>query len=159
VLVGAAGVAAVIAVLLIATSGGSSNPKSTSAPRTTNVPAPHKPKPVAAPFSPASVTVAVLNGTSTNQLAHTIGAKLVALGYKEGALATGANQSQATTIVSYFPGAKDRTGALHVAAALNLNPSSVKPIDTSTQQVACPSTSPCTANVVVTVGADLAANS
>ena len=102
------------------------------------------------------MTVAVLNGTSTNQLAHTIGAKLVALGYKEGTLATAANQSQPTTIVAYFPGAKDRADALHVAASLKLNPSSVQPIDTPTQQVACPSTTPCTANVVVTVGADLA---
>jgi LytR cell envelope-related transcriptional attenuator len=156
ILVGAVGIAAVIAVLLIATSGGTTNPRSTSAPRTTNVPTPHKSRPAAAPFSPASVTVAVLNGTSTNQLAHTIGAKLVALGYKEGNLATAANQSQPTTIVAFFPGAKDRADALHVAASLKLNPSSVRPIDAPTQQVACPSTTPCTANVVVTVGADLA---
>ena len=156
ILIGALGVAAVIAVLLIATSGGTNSPRSIIAPRTTNVPVPHKPRPAPAPFSPASVTVAVLNGTNTNQLAHTIGAKLMALGYKEGNLATAPNQSQATTIVSYFPGAKNRAGALHVAASLKLNPSSVQPIDTPTQQVACPSTTPCTANVVVTVGADLA---
>jgi hypothetical protein len=43
-----------------------------------------------------------------------------------------------------------------VATALNLGPSSVQPIDQSTQQVACPPPAPCTANVVVTVGADLA---
>ncbi len=155
ILIGAVGVAAVIAVLLIATSGGSSNPKTTSAAPTTNVPSPHKPKRAAAPFLPSSVTVAVLNGTNINQLAHTIGAKLAAVGYKEGMLQTAANQSESTTIVSYFPGANDRIDAVHVAAALKLNPSSVQPIDTTTQQVACPSTTPCTANVVVTVGADL----
>ena len=75
---------------------------------------------------------------------------------RKGALATAANQSEPTTIISYFPGAHNRTDALHVAASLKLNPSSVRPIDTSTQQVACQGATPCTANVVVTVGADLA---
>jgi hypothetical protein len=107
-------------------------------------------------FLPSSVTVAVLNGTATNQLAHRVGAKLVADGYKEGAVATASNQTETTTVVAYLPGAKNRTDALHVATSLNLKPASVQQIDQSTQQVACPQPGACTANVVVTVGADLA---
>ena len=154
-LIGALGVIAVIAVLVIATSGGST-PKSgpAAATQTTNLPAPKRSQTPA--FSPASVTVAVLNGTSTNQLAHTVGSKLAAAGYKEGALKTAANQTQAQTVVAYLPGATNRTDALHVATALHLGPSAVQPIDQPTQQVACPPPGACTANVVVTVGADLA---
>lgn len=153
-LIGAVGVAAVIAVLVIATSGGSGSTSSTTSARTTNAPSARRPR-TPAPFTPSAVTVAVLNGTNTNQLAHTVGAKLAALGYKEGALRTAASQTQTSTVVSYFPGARNRTDAVHVATALKLGPASVQPIDQSTQQVACPSTTPCTANVVVTVGADL----
>jgi hypothetical protein len=100
------------------------------------------------------VTVAVLNGTATNELAHRVAAKLSAVGYKQGAVATAANQTQSATVVAYLPGF--RNDALHVATALKLGPASVQPIDSSTQAVACPQPSPCTARVVVTVGADLA---
>ena len=145
-----------IAVLLIATSGGSGTKTSnTNAARTTNAPSAGHSR-AAAAFSPASVTVAVLNGTATNQLAHTVGSKLAAVGYKEGALRTASNQTQTATVVAYLPGAQNRTAALHVAAALKLGSASVQPIDQSTQQVACPPPQACTANVVVTVGADLA---
>jgi hypothetical protein len=102
------------------------------------------------------VTVAVLNGTATNQLAHRVAAKLTTMGYKEGSVATASNQTQTATVVAYLPGAKNRTDAEHVAKSLNLRPASIRPIDQSTQQVACPPPSACTANVVVTVGADLA---
>jgi hypothetical protein len=155
-LIGALGILAVIAVLLIATSGGSGTKTSnTNAARTTNAPSSGHSR-AAAAFSPASVTVAVLNGTATNQLAHTVGSKLAAVGYKEGALRTASNQTQTATVVAYLPGARNRTAALHVAAALKLGSASVQPIDQSTQQVACPPPQACTANVVVTVGADLA---
>jgi hypothetical protein len=58
--------------------------------------------------------------------------------------------------VAYLPGPKNRADALHVATALNLRPTAVQPIDQGTRQVACPAPGACTANVVVTVGADLA---
>lgn len=109
----------------------------------------------AAAFKPSSVTVAVLNGTSINQLAHRVGTKLVGLGYREGALATAANQTETKTTVAYLPGRKNRTGALHVATALGLGRSVVQPVNQSTLQVACPGPSSCTANVVVTVGTNL----
>lgn len=151
-LIGALVAAAAIAALVIATAtGGSTSTRATHSP-TTNAPSPaHHAKPVT--FNPSSVTVAVLNGTATNQLAHTVSAKLAAQGYKPGTLATAANQSQSATVVAYLPGFRD--DALHVATALKLGPASVQPVDSSTQAVACPPPSPCAANVVVTVGADL----
>jgi hypothetical protein len=57
--------------------------------------------------------------------------------------------------VAYFPGTANRNDALHVARTLNLKPSVVQPIDSTTEQVACSGSAVC-ANVVVTVGADLA---
>ena len=96
----------------------------------------------------------MLNGTATNELAHRVAAKLTAQGYKQGNVATAANQTQTATVVAFRPGL--RNDALHVAAALKLGSASVQPIDPNTQSVACPPPSTCTANVVVTVGADLA---
>lgn len=152
-LVGGLLAVAAIVALVVATAGSGSTQSTSSAGRTTNTLASSHPKAV---FNPASVTVAVLNGTATNQLAHRVAARLAAVGYKEGTIATAANQTEPTTVVAYLPGAKDRTDALHVASALKLRSSSVQPIDQSTQQVACPPPGACTANVVVTVGADLA---
>ncbi|HTX33006.1 MAG TPA: LytR C-terminal domain-containing protein [Solirubrobacteraceae bacterium] len=143
-------VAGVVVVLVVLTSTKSTT---SSAPptQTSNAPTSHR----AAAFAPSSVTVAVLNGTATNQLAHRVAAKLATSGYKEGRIATAANQTATTTIVAYLPGSKNRIAARHVATALDLKPTAVQPIDQSSQQVACPPGSPCTANVVVTVGADL----
>ena len=58
-----------------------------------------------------------------------------------------------TTIVAYLPGFKRDAEA--VAATLKLGPSVVQPVDQNTQSVACAGANPCTANVVVTVGANL----
>jgi hypothetical protein len=152
-LIGALIAAGAIAVLVIVTqSGGSSQPRAASS-STTNAPgATHRAGPAA--FSPSSVTVAVLNGTATNELAHRVAAKLSTAGYKQGTVATGPNQTQSATIVAFRPGF--RADALHVATSLKLGPASVQPIDSNTQAVACPPPSPCPANVVVTVGQDLA---
>ena len=153
-LLGALIAIAAIAALVIITQNGSTSGKSRSAASsTTNAPT-TKHNHAAPAFNPASVTVAVLNGTATNQLAHTVSAKLTTDGYKQGNVATAANQTQTATVVAYLPGA--RNDALHVATALKLGPASVQPIDSSTQSVACPPPSACTANVVVTVGQDLA---
>jgi hypothetical protein len=69
-------------------------------------------------------------------------------------VATATDQTHTTTQVAYLPGF--RNVALKVAASLKLSPGSVQPIDPATQAVACPPPAPCTANVVVTVGTDLA---
>jgi hypothetical protein len=150
---GALIVVAAIAALVIVTQSGGSSTNHTHAASTTNAPTTsHHTAP--APFAPASVTVAVLNGTATNELAHRVAAKLTAQGYKQGNVATASNQAQSATVVAFRSGF--RNDALHVATALKLGPASVQPIDPGTQSVACPPPSPCTANVVVTVGADLA---
>lgn len=106
--------------------------------------------------NPATVTVAVLNGTSTNGLAGDVSNKLHGDGYQKGYVGNfTANQTQTSTAVLYMRGYK--RNATSVATALKLRPASVQPIDPSTQQLACPSTSgPCKSSVVVTVGSDLA---
>ena len=156
-------VGVVVGGLLILTSGGSSNKKTaTHNTATSNASAAprHKRKGQAKPaaFNPASVTVAVLNGTATNQLAHRVALKLDAAGYKQGPVTTAADQTHTTTIVAYAPG--HQRDATKVAAALSRGPASVQPIDASTQAVVsaapCPNGTPCTATVVVTAGSDLA---
>ncbi len=101
--------------------------------------------------------MAVLNGTNTNQLAHHVADRLAALGYKEGAIATASNQTLTSTIVGYQPGPANRTAALHIAKTLKLPTRSVAPVDQAARTVACPPPSSCPANVIVTVGANLAA--
>ena len=108
----------------------------------------------AARFRPATVTVAVLNGTQVNNLAHDTGQRLAGYGYREGNLATATNQTQQTTVVAYTHG--HRRDALHVAGSLGLSRSAVAAVDPATLQVACPQPAPCTADVVVTIGQDLA---
>jgi hypothetical protein len=148
-------IAGAIVALVVATANSGSTHSSSGGALTTNSPTASRKK--AAPtFRPASVTVAVLNGTATNQLAHRIAARLAGVGYKKGAIATAANQTETSTIVAYLPGSTNRTDAIHVAGALKLTSSRVQPIDQSTQQVACPPPASCNANVVVTVGQDLA---
>ena len=143
-------IGAAAAVVILTSSNGNSTPASP--------PASNTPKP-AATFDPAHFNVAVLNGTATNQLAHKVGAKLAADGFAEGRLATASNQTVTSTIVAYLPGPGNRQAALHVAKTLHLKPSAVAPIDPDTQAVACPSAGNCPADVVVTVGADLATTS
>ncbi|MGA8333695.1 MAG: LytR C-terminal domain-containing protein, partial [Solirubrobacteraceae bacterium] len=106
--------------------------------------------------NPATVTVAVLNGTSTNGLAGDVSNKLHGDGYQKGYVGNfTANQTQSSTAVLYMRGYK--RDATSVATALKLRPAAVQPIDQSTQQLVCPPTSgPCKSSVVVTVGSDLA---
>jgi len=143
-----------VAGLLIATSGGGSSQAPAGTTPASNAPAANKPPPAAPAFNPASVTVAVLNGTATNNLAHKVGTKLTSGGYKQGALATASDQTRTKTVVAYLPGQRD--AALHVASSLQLGASAVAPVDSSTQAIACPPPNPCGAQVIVTVGSDLA---
>ncbi len=149
------GAAAVVVVLVIVTSNGSGSTTaaSTSAGTpTTNATTAHH---GAAPkrFNPATVTVAVLNGTPVAGLAGRTATRLVADGFKQGPVATAGDQTRQATIVAYMPGHGKDAG--EVAKALKLGSASVQPIDQSTQSIACQGASPCTATVVVTVGADL----
>jgi hypothetical protein len=143
-------VAAVIAVLLIVTSsGGKSNPSGNTT--TSNAPsARHKTKSKA--FDKGAVTVTVLNGTATAGLAAHILSELGNAGFKQGSATNAASATVTTTAVSYLQGQK--AAAQQVAKSLKLPTSSVSPITTSTQSIACPQSS-CNVDVVVTIGQDL----
>jgi hypothetical protein len=106
---------------------------------------------------PRTVTVAVLNGTTTANLAAAVSDKLSTKGFQQGATGNAANQTMATTIVGYLPGAPAaKNDALAVAVALGLKPTAVKPVSTASQSVACSGTpTNCPDQVIVTVGADL----
>jgi hypothetical protein len=145
--------AGVIVLLLVLTGSSSSTHSTSSASRTTNTPG-KKRSTRQSTVAPSSVTVAVLNGTATSGLAHRVALKLSGIGYKEGMVATAADQTRTTTTVAYLAGF--RRDALAVAGALKLSSSTVQPVDQSTQAVACPPPAACPANVVVTVGSDLA---
>jgi hypothetical protein len=144
-------VAAAVVLFAVTSVGGSKHPQ--NAPTSNSPGTGHA---GGAAFKPSAVTVAVLNGTAVNHLAHRVAAKLAARGYKMGTIATAANQTETTTVVAFLTGRDDRTDALHVARALGLKRSALVPIDPSTLQVACPTSSACAANVVVTVGSDMA---
>jgi hypothetical protein len=154
-LIGVLGVVVVVAVLLIVTSsgGGSSTKTSTTTAAQRSKAKTHR-RTRATAVNPALVTVALLNGTTTQKLAHTIGSRLVAVGYKEGATINASDQTQTTTMVGYLPGHLSEARA--VAASLKLGSSSVAPVSQSSQALACPPPAPCTATVIVTVGSDLA---
>jgi hypothetical protein len=148
---GALGVAVIVAVLLIVTSSGGTPSSGTTAPLSNALSTRRASRPggVAAP----SVTVAVLNGTASNGLAHRVAQKLTEAGYKQGMVETAPEQTHTSTIVGYLPGF--RRDAQAVAASLKLSASAIQPIDQNTQAVACPPPASCATNVVVTVGADL----
>ena len=57
--------------------------------------------------------------------------------------------------MAYLPGF--RRDAVSVATTLKVGAGSVQPIQSAAQAVACPPPAACPANVVVTVGSDLAA--
>ena len=145
----------VVVALVATSSGGSSSQSSSTAAQQAKAAATRRAGTRRAAVTPASVTVAVLNGTSIANLAHDVGQRLGAAGFKEGALATAADQTETATVVGYLPGHKP--AALLVAKSLKLGPASVQPVDQSNRTVACPASStPCAAQVVVTVGSDLA---
>jgi hypothetical protein len=149
-LVGAAVAAAAVFAVLQLTALGSSS--STGAAARTSTAATHGNKHGSA-INPSKVTVAVLNGTSTLQLATRTAQRLATLGFRQGTIGDAAQQTYTSSVVAYMPG--HRSDALAVAHSLKLKPSDVQPVDSTTQAVACPST-PCSATVVVTAGADLA---
>lgn len=112
----------------------------------------------AAPFSPASVSVAVLNGTNVPGLAADVGRALRGKGYHKGSITNAAAQSQARTIVYYRPGYRAAAG--HVAAALKLHHARLARAGHVVLH-ACATTpagarSKCGGNVIVSVGHNLA---
>jgi hypothetical protein len=146
-LIGLGIVAVIVLVFVVAGLGSSSSASHTSSGSASQ-------RKASTVFRPESVTVAVLNGTSVSQLAHHVAARLTQLGYKQGTVATASDQTRTTTVVAYMP--DGRTDALHVAKSLKLKLAAVQALDPATKAVACPPGQTCAANVVVTVGTDLA---
>jgi hypothetical protein len=150
----ALGIVAIVVVLLIVTSGSSTPKSSSSTPsQTTNATGAGKRTAKRSAVNPAAVTVAVLNGTNTTGLAARVAQNLQTEGYKKGAIQTASDQTHSTTVVGYLPDA--RADALAVAKSLKLKPGSVQAVDPAAENVACPTAGSCSANVIVTVGADL----
>lgn len=106
-----------------------------------------KPAPVA--IKPGDVSVAVLNGTTTNGLASSIGTKLEQQGFKVGN-EDNSNQGQVNESVVLFKPGKSQEAAL-VRRRLGLN--QIEPAD---QQALAQGGG---ADVIVVLGADLAQNS
>ena len=105
--------------------------------------------------TPSLVTVAVVNSTNINELAHHVSTHLTALHFQPGTLATATNPSHTkTTVVGYLPG--HHNDALAVAHALKLPASAVRPVTQSSEGLVCPSPSDCTADVIVVAGPNLA---
>jgi hypothetical protein len=150
-------VVVIAAGLLVLTSSSGSSSQSTSstqASQTTSKKSSGRRHAVAA-VTPSAITVAVLNGTSTSNLAHDVATKLTAARYKQGTVATASDQTLTATIVGYLPG--HRQDAIAVAKSLKLGSASVQAVDPANRAVACSgSSSSCSAQVVVTVGSDLA---
>lgn len=101
--------------------------------------------------SPATVTVAVLNGTHTSGLATTVSSALSGLGFKQGAVANAASQDHHATLVSYITDA-GHAAALEVAKDLAPTPTRVGPADPRTAALA--EAQGATPTVVVTLGSD-----
>ncbi|ADB48523.1 LytR C-terminal domain-containing protein [Conexibacter woesei] len=97
-------------------------------------------------------TVAVLNGTATGGLASTVMTELTGAGFREGTVTNASDPNRSVTVVSFRAG-KERE-AQEVARTLRLSADAVQEIDAGTEAIACANTTPCTVDVVVTVGAD-----
>ncbi|MGI8507163.1 MAG: LytR C-terminal domain-containing protein, partial [Solirubrobacteraceae bacterium] len=158
VVAGILAIAAVVVALLLLTSGGGSPQTSSRSGLASNAPAgkARGGSRAGAALKPSTVSVVVLNGTATFNLAHDVSQRLAGAGYKTGTPASAPDQTQTATVVGYRPG--ERRAALLVARSLKLGSASVQAVSQSDQAVACPQSSPCTAQVVVTVGSDLASS-
>jgi len=157
VIAGLLGLAVIAGALLLVLSGGnSSNSSSSSVASSSRTVTGHHKTARAGVLTPAAVTVVVLNGTSTPNLAHSISQRLSGAGYRAGKTGNATDQTLTATQVGYLAG--HRRAALLVARSLKLGSASVQPVDPSNQAVACPQSSPCTAQVVVAIGSDLASS-
>ncbi len=152
VFLGALVIAGIVVALLIVTSNNGTT-SATSSAHATNASAAHRAR-RSPTFRPSSVTVAVLNGTGVAGLARRVATRLGTGGYKQGTVANASDQTNTATSVAYLPG--HRADAVRVASSLKLGSGAVQPVDASTQQIACPPGMTCAADVVVTVGTDLA---
>ncbi len=157
---------AVIAVVLVFVTGSSNNSSSSNSPSASSsassasttaarrTKAAKQRKAAAATVTPSTVTVAVLNGTSTNHLAADVLGKLTTAGFKGGATQNAAETGVTATIVGYTD-TSARNDALAVAKSLNLAPSSVQAASQGDRAKVCGTTTACTTQVIVTAGSNL----
>jgi hypothetical protein len=148
-------VGAVIAGVIVIRNVNHSSKSKTTASTARSTLAKGRTTPVVA-VNPAKVLVTVLNGTDQSGLAARVSNQLVSAGYKKGAVTNAADQTHTTTLVQYMP--REKPDGEAVARSLKLAVSSVQPIDSATQRLAC-SASPlgCSSPVIVTVGSNLSA--
>jgi hypothetical protein len=158
--------AAVVAVVLIFVTGSNNSSSSKSSSSAASAPASStsavrgskrggKRKAATTTVTPSAVTVQVLNGTSTNNLAHDVAAKLTTAGYKASGTLNAAETGVTSTIVGYTA-SNARVDALAVAKSLDLGPASVQAVSQGDRVKVCGSTTACTTQVIVTAGDDLA---
>ena len=156
--IGFAAIVVIIVGLVVITRSGNSTP--TSGVNHTGTPGSGSGKASAKKqvFSPASVTVAVLNGTAVNGLAADIGAALSGDGYRKGNITNAATQTQLSTVVYYMP--KYKSAAEHVAKALRISTTDIAPANPAVIQscATTPSatTTSCSGDLIVSAGQNLA---
>jgi hypothetical protein len=160
----AAAVVAVVLIFVTGSSHGTSSSNTSSSAASASNPAAGKAaktgtrrRTTSGTVTPSAVTVAVLNGTTTNNLAADVLNKLTAAGYKGGAKQNAAENGVSSTIVGYTAPTY-RSDALAVAKSLNLGPASVQAVSQGDRVKVCASSATCTTQVVVTAGTDLAQN-
>jgi len=98
------------------------------------------------------VVVAVLNGTGVTGLAARVMGELTADGWRQGPIGDASDSQRGVTVVEYRN--NQQAAADEVARSLGLTPDTVSAIRPDSEQAACALQNPCTAQVVVTVGAD-----
>jgi hypothetical protein len=143
------GVVLAVAVVVLAVSAlkGGSKPSSTATQPPVHSTVAHTRGPAPA-SNPSEVNVAVLNGTSTNGLAHHLAADLQQSGYTHAEASSAVPPgTHATTVVQYTSG--HRADGQAVAKALDVT--QVKPMEASTASLVS------SATVVVLAGVDQAA--
>ena len=140
---------AVIVLAVSALKGGSKPSPTATQSSTPSTTAAHTTTPAPAPASnPSELNVAVVNGTSTNDLAHHLAADLQQSGYTRAEASSAVPPgTHATTVVQYTSG--HRADGQAVAKALDVT--KVKPMEASTASLVSHAT------VVVVAGADQAA--
>ena len=162
---GVAVVVIIVGLIVITNTGGSDHGQVSRTTRATRpVPTSAGKHHAPAPFKPSKFRVAVLNGTAVSGLAGDVGSKLAGEGYKKGNTTNASSQTETNTFVYYRTGAAanvNKVAAQHVAAALKLKPSSVRPATRSSIQSCSISATgtplnSCNADVIVSVGSDRA---
>jgi hypothetical protein len=157
-LIGAGVLALVIVIVIVATSlGGSDNKAAPNTVASTPTPTPitatsgkHTTTTTKKAPARSSISVGVLNGTTVNGLARTVGDKLSGAGFQvpKASEKNASDSTHASTIVAYSSG--QRASGLAVAKTLGLGSDSLTALDQDTSVVAGSGLT-----VVVTVGADL----